>query len=115
MNSVSVYLSASAIHPDGREEFGWIDPDSKTQFVSSREEAEVFNYELNPSDEGSREILRDLIRDALCILGAFTDNGNGTFSSEDTYMSKETGVSYLYSLHFKYNETGWDISRSGLL
>jgi hypothetical protein len=86
----------SAEHGDA-EERGWVDPRWSTRvFHDSRNDAgSVLSVSLDDPD------LEEQVRDALDThLGAFEDNGDGTFYGVDGEDDYETGAHYSYALHF---------------
>jgi hypothetical protein len=52
------------------------------------------------SEDLDSEDLADYVREAIEELGAYTDNGDGTFYSVDSDVDYVTGADYRYALHF---------------
>jgi len=76
-------------------------------------------------DLSDRETLADEIEDALGKLGAYRDNGDGTFYAEDDdspVHDNPEGWRYSYALHFKrkylgangYVEVPWHPREAGM-
>lgn len=105
------------------EERGWVDPRwSKRTFWESRNDVRPVMEEWMPHDN-LPDVLRpddlgESVREALAELGAFTDNGDGTFYAADAEEDFETGNSYTYALHFVAKdgsgERGWHPSEAGI-
>lgn len=114
------------------EERGWVDVLwSRRQFVDSRNDARPIVDEWLPhadlpdalrravDDAEDREEFAEIIRQALRdTLGAWEDNGDGTFYGVDGEDDYETGDHYTYALHFVIKdgagERGWHPSEFGI-
>ena len=96
-DKIYAYMTADAVYPDGREEYGWIDPEwSRTTLYDSREDVAPL-MELHESDP----FLPDAVREILGGGSAYEDNGDGTFYGDDSEQSPETGAYWRYAVHFK--------------
>ena len=103
----------SAEHGDA-EERGWISPDySMTTFFDSRNDVAPVMSEPVYADmtDEEREILADAVADALERLGAYADNGDGTFYGQDSRAEWSWAWDvpegdYTYAIHFvvKYRD-----------
>lgn len=108
MGQIFAFMTATVVKLDGTEEYGWIDPRwSRTTLLESRNDAGTVVNERE-----SDEDLPDWVRDALGThLGAYEDNGDGTFCGTDSFTDPDTGLDWTYSLHFVrkfFNERdGW--------
>ncbi len=109
MARIQAFVSASTVDLDypHREGNGWIDWGwSSTLLHENRDDVDP----LVDIDETDSETLADEIPDAIGeVLGAYCNNGSGTFYGEDS--ENRDGVSYTYAVHFKridgYHETLW--------
>lgn len=101
----------SAVHSDV-EERGWVDLSwSRRVFFDSRNDVEP----LFSCDENDPELI-EYVREALSTLGAYEDNGDGTFYGVDSESCYKTGDEFTYAVHFvrksgaegNYAEENWD-------
>lgn len=102
-SSLFVFMTADTHSPDSEWTMsGWIDPGwSRTVLHESRNDvgpvvSEDLDSDGHPSPEGEEEIF-DAVHNNL---GAFEDNGDGTFYGQDVYQEPETGQYWTYALHF---------------
>ena len=99
MAQIQAFVSASTAELDHpyRENNGWIDWGwSSTLLHENRDDVEP----LIDIDEEDSEALADEIPDVLgIVLGAYCNNGSGTFYGQDS--ENHDGVSYTYAVHFK--------------
>lgn len=90
------YMTADVVYPDGREEYGWVDPSwSRTTLYASRSDAGPI---LDVMDND--EFLADKVREILGDGSAYEDNGDGTYYGADSEQSPETGAYWRYAVHF---------------
>lgn len=117
MALIQAFVTASTVDLDypHREGDGWIDWGwSSTLLHSERDDVDP----VISIDETDREALEDEIPDIIGeVLGAYTNNGAGTFYAEDA--ETRDGVSYSYALHFKRiddkTESAWCPVEDGAL
>lgn len=99
MARIQAFVTASTVDLDypHREGNGWIDWGwSSVLLHENREDVEP----VIDIDESDRDAVTDEIPDVIGeVLGAYYNNGSGTFYAEDAY--EREGVSYSYALHFK--------------
>jgi hypothetical protein len=108
-------------------ERGWVDPSwSRTVFHESRNDVRpIVSEDLDSED------LADYVREAIEELGAYEDNGDGTFYAADSDSDYVTGDEFRYALHFTlkyrtnrsvpgmpkvplFEERGWHPSEAGI-
>lgn len=86
------------------EEYGWIDPKwSRTELFDSRNDVTP----LVDCDENDPD-LADYVREALETLGAYDDNGDGSFYGQS--VAGHEGAFWRYALHFTckfHGDDGW--------
>lgn len=99
MARIQAFVTASTVDLDypHREGNGWIDWGwSSTLLHENRDDVDP----LVDIDEDDDYALQNEIPDAIGeVLGAYTNNGSGTFYGEDA--ETRDGVSYTYAVHFK--------------
>lgn len=99
MARIQAFVTASTVDLDYpyREGNGWIDWGwSSIRLHENRDDVDP----VIDIDETDREALTDEIPDIIGeVLGAYYNNGAGTFYGEDS--RERNGVSYSYALHFK--------------
>lgn len=84
-------------------EMGWVDPSwsSQTFFDSRNDVRPVLDTDTDDEE------LEDDVKSVLGKLGAYEDNGDGTFYSQQNYHNKGW---YTYAIHFftkSYGPNGW--------
>ena len=96
----------SAEHGDAAER-GWVDPTfSMREFFDNRNDARPVMDEWMPHDNlpdvlRPAEPLEEIVADALArYLGAWEDNGDGTFYGVDATEDYSTGDTLTYAVHF---------------
>jgi hypothetical protein len=103
MGQIFAFMTATMVDTNGNDVDGWIDPGcSMTEFCEARNYvAPVVSCDVRDND------LADYVRDALESLGAYADNGDGTFYGEDSRQD-DAGNDWTYALHFVHKYQGND-------
>lgn len=108
---IFAHLTATVLRADsedGETEDGWIDP-SWSMHVLHESRNDVRPVVSCSEDDPD---LADYVREALDDLGAYEDNGDGTFYGIDAPLTRETletGDTWLYALHF--TRKAWSSAR----
>lgn len=78
------------------EEYGWVD------VAWSRYELHDSRNDVSPlvSEDEESEDLEDEVKNALGWLGAYEDNGDGTFYAADVDQPHDSPWDYDYAIHF---------------
>ena len=106
---VFAFMTGERVTPESAErgdfeESGWVDPSwSRRMLHESRNDVRPLMSEDTDSED-----LADAVTAALAELGAYADNGDGTFYGQDSKSDFTTGDDWTYAVHFtvKYRDPG---------